>query len=370
MENGARTTERPRRRFARGLYDWVGTLIVSMLVLVVLFTFVFRIVGVDGTSMENTLQHGDQLLLMTADNTYERGDIVVIDRYTVEPIVKRVIAVGGDTIFISETGDVILNGDVLHEPYAEGVTLPKDMHGAVTVPMGSVFVLGDNRYVSLDSRSQEIGVVSEKDIIGKAVWRIAPFGSFGSVMPTSNTMRGEGLENTTEKKKNGALSTCFEWASMLIGALVAATLVFSLLFRVVAVDGVSMCDTLQHGDRLLLITQLYKIERGDIVVIEEETHGPLIKRVIAIEGDTVAIDAETGEVILNGELLQEAYVRGGYTPPFALDAPYTVPTGQVFVMGDNRPDSLDSRRLGAFSTTDVLGEVAYRLYPFSSMGTI
>ncbi len=169
------------RRWAFSAYEWVSTLIVSLLVLVVLFTFVFRVVRVDGDSMDKTLQSGDQLLLMTNVTEYQRGDIVVVDRYTVEPLVKRIIAVGGDTIKIDTNGFVYLNGSLLGEPYAAAFTPQKDCDETVVVPEGHVFLMGDNRLVSKDSRMDEIGMVLEKDIVGKAIFRIGPFSSFGGI---------------------------------------------------------------------------------------------------------------------------------------------------------------------------------------------
>lgn len=175
----------PKKSFPRSwvfsAYEWVSTLIVSLLVLVVLFTFVFRVVRVDGDSMDKTLQNGDRLLLMTSVTEYQRGDIVVVDRYTVEPLVKRIIAVGGDTLRIDTDGFVYLNGSLHSEPYAAVFTPQRDCVETVVVPEGHVFLMGDNRLVSKDSRSNEVGMVLEKDIVGKAIFRIGPFSSFGGI---------------------------------------------------------------------------------------------------------------------------------------------------------------------------------------------
>ena len=170
-----------RRRWAVATYEWVSTLVVSLLVLVIAFTFFLRIVRVDGDSMDNTLQDGDQLLMLTAVSDYQRGDIVVVDRYTIEPLVKRIIAVGGDTIKIDENGLVYLNGALLSEPYAAEFTSQKSFTEAVVVPDGYVFLMGDKRPVSKDSRSEEIGLVLEKDLVGKAVFRLSPFSALGGI---------------------------------------------------------------------------------------------------------------------------------------------------------------------------------------------
>ncbi len=178
------------------------------------------------------------------------------------------------------------------------------------------------------------------------------------------------MSKPNEKNNQSALTACFEWLSMLISALIVVTIVFMLFFRVVSVSGNSMCNTLYNGDRLVLVTQFYSIERGDIVVVGHDENGPLIKRVIGIAGDTIRIDEENGRVIRNGTWLDEDYVPDGYTPTMDFIDAYTVKQGEVFVMGDNRIDSLDSRQLGAFSTDLVIGEVVFRLFPLKSIGRI
>lgn len=167
-----------------------------------------------------------------------------------------------------------------------------------------------------------------------------------------------------------SLRTAFDWLGSLIGALLAVAVVYAFFFRVVTVSGDSMDRTLKHGDNLVMITRLYTIERGDIVVIEREGDEPLIKRVIAMAGDTLRIDNATGTVYLNGQVLQEPYVRDGTTPSFGFDEAYTVPEGYIFAMGDNRCGSLDSRELGAFSTQAVLGETVFRVAPFATAGSL
>ncbi len=170
-----------QRRLVATLFDWVGAMVTALVVLVLLFTFIFRNVGVDGDSMQPTLQTGDRLLLSSLTNEYERGDIVVIDRYTDEPLIKRVIAVAGDTVEILSDNTLLINGIEQYEPYIQGYTVPRDMAGVVTVPEGRLFVMGDNRTTSKDSRLNEIGMVSVKDVVGKAIFRLWPLSSFGGV---------------------------------------------------------------------------------------------------------------------------------------------------------------------------------------------
>jgi signal peptidase I len=169
------------RRLVVSVYDWVGTVVVALAVFALLLSYVFRVVGVDGDSMLPTLNNEDRLLLSTFDTDYQYGDIVVVDRYTDEPLIKRVIAVGGDTLSITSSGVVSVNGAVLNEPYIQGETVLFDFPGTTKVPSGYLFVMGDNRSMSKDSRKTEIGLISIKDVVGKAVYRVWPLQSFGKI---------------------------------------------------------------------------------------------------------------------------------------------------------------------------------------------
>ena len=166
-------------------YEWIDAAVFSLVVVVLVFTFLCRIVGVDGSSMKTTLMDRDLLILSVLPYTPERGDIVVINRYTKEPLIKRVIGVAGDTVEIDEEQHrVRINGVLLDEPHIHVPTYPEGMAGkTVEIPDGKVFVLGDNRVASLDSRS--IGLIDEGDILGKAVFRILPFDRIGSIYEES-----------------------------------------------------------------------------------------------------------------------------------------------------------------------------------------
>ena len=165
----------------RDLYEWVQSLVGSVLGVVAIFTFVIRMMGVDGHSMLNTLQHGDRLLVVNSllYHDYKYGDIVILRKDGVfddDPIVKRVIAVEGQTVDIDFTeGIVYVDGEVLEEDYireptynAEGTEFP------LTVPEGSIFVMGDNRNGSSDSRDYRLGTVDTRYVIGKAAFLIFP----------------------------------------------------------------------------------------------------------------------------------------------------------------------------------------------------
>lgn len=169
-----------------GLYDWVETIVFSLAVVAVLCTFVFRVIGVGGVSMKNTLNaevvnekdYVDRVLISNFNYTPKRGDIVVVSTKAVSiPIIKRVIAVGGDTVDIDFSAHTVsVNGEVLDEPYIKEPTEETgDVKFPVTVPKGHVFVMGDNRNDSYDSRYSAVGTVDVKNIMGKAFLRIYPF---------------------------------------------------------------------------------------------------------------------------------------------------------------------------------------------------
>ena len=169
----------------QGILEWYEALISAALVLVLIFSFFFRIIQVDGRSMVPTLTHGDKLIVWGAGYTPQRGDVVIVDSYTSygKPLVKRVIAKGGDTISIDyDSGMVMVNGEVLQEDYiAEPTYLGYDVTVPYTVPEGTVFVMGDNRNQSLDSRSTYVGCIDERDILGRVLLCFMPFTDFGVV---------------------------------------------------------------------------------------------------------------------------------------------------------------------------------------------
>lgn len=163
----------------------------------------------------------------------------------------------------------------------------------------------------------------------------------------------------------------------LVVILAVLTLVFVFFFRLVGVDGESMIPTLYDRDYLILESNfLYHaddIERGDVIVLKVDApsiNKPIVKRVIATEGQTVDINFETGEVTVDGKILIEPYI---YEPTYesyaeygaGLEYPVTVPKGHLFVMGDDRNHSSDSRYapIGCVSTDSVLGKVLFLVFP-------
>lgn len=161
----------------------------------------------------------------------------------------------------------------------------------------------------------------------------------------------------------------YEWTQALVGSVLTVVLVFTFLTRLIGVDGHSMVPTLQNGDRLLVLSSLLDsdYEYGDIVVLREESflEEPIVKRVIATEGQTVDIDFEAGVVYVDGEALDEPYINEPTYMEEGTEFPLTVPEGCIFVMGDNRNHSSDSRdsRLGTVDTRCVLGKAVFLAFP-------
>lgn len=160
------------------LFDVTDSVKGATLVVFLIFALVFRAVGVDGGSMMPTLHDEDWVAVAGAVTEFEYGDIVIVNqpwRRNV-PIIKRVIAVGGDTVNIDfRKSEVYVNGVKLDEPYIlEPTVLSYDVQFPLTVDEGKLFVMGDNRNDSVDSRSSEIGLIDERYVLGKALIRIHP----------------------------------------------------------------------------------------------------------------------------------------------------------------------------------------------------
>ena len=173
--------------------DYVEIFIFAICAVILLFSFCLRLCKVKGPSMEETLFEGETLIVSDLFYEPERGDIIVFHQTgnLNEPIVKRVIAVGGETIDIDfDTWTVTItdkNGDtfVYEEPYrylSDGATIMTSSHSyPYTVPEGEIFVMGDNRNHSTDSRGDLIGTVDERRVLGKVILRVTPFDKFGAV---------------------------------------------------------------------------------------------------------------------------------------------------------------------------------------------
>ena len=169
----------------RETYDWVQCVVAALLICILAFVFFIRLIGVDGISMMPTLQNGKRVFISNLMYEPKYGDIVVVqtDSFGEDPIIKRVIATGGQTVSIDfSAGVVSVDGVALDEPYtAEPTYNQLDFTGPVQVPEGYVFVMGDNRNHSNDSRDSRIGLISEQEILGRVLFRLFPLNEFGKV---------------------------------------------------------------------------------------------------------------------------------------------------------------------------------------------
>ncbi|HHT16519.1 MAG TPA: signal peptidase I [Papillibacter sp.] len=159
-------------------YDWIQCIVSAVIFGILVFVFVGRVMGVDGMSMLPTLHHNDKFVMSNLFYSPEYGDIVVIktDAFGDTPIVKRVIATEGQTVDIDfDTGVVYVDGIPLDEPYTNAPTFAReDFRGPVMVPKGHIFVMGDNRNASADSRSNLVGFVDTRRILGRVLFILLP----------------------------------------------------------------------------------------------------------------------------------------------------------------------------------------------------
>lgn len=184
-------------------------------------------------------------------------------------------------------------------------------------------------------------------------------------------------EEKKKGKKLGWKKSMVLYLHDLIYMLMAILLVFLLLFRVIVVSGDSMYSTLWDGDYLLLLSNVFyhTPQRGDIVVISKadfDNGSPIVKRVIATEGQTVDIDFENGIVYVDGTALEEDYIHNLTVDSEGVVFPLTVKEGCIFVLGDNRAVSKDSRNpeIGQIDQREILGKAIYLMIPGTHHGTL
>lgn len=185
MEQTEVKTNRSGKRATALVLEWLEELVIAVVIIAVVFTFLFRVITVSGTSMVPNYNDGDRVLVTSAGRI-SQGDVVVITNVLDEPIIKRVIATEGQLVdFDYEKGVVYVDSEAVDEtrfgltngitkqPYTsfELLSFPQ------RVPDGCIFVLGDNRAVSEDSRYQVVGMVDQRNVLGKAVFHLYPFGS-------------------------------------------------------------------------------------------------------------------------------------------------------------------------------------------------
>lgn len=198
----------------------------------------------------------------------------------------------------------------------------------------------------------------------------------------------EELAQRDEEKRPTPVQEIFEWLDVLTTAVIVVVVLFSLVFRVATISGLSMFPTLLDKDKVIISNFAYTPQYGDIVVISRNVDNsvdqvkvgqvPIIKRVIAVGGQSVDIDSERGVVLVDGKELDESsYIDVAAVKTVAKDErikfPLYVPEGYVFVLGDNRENSKDSRfadigKNGLVDTRYILGRAVLRIFPFQSIG--
>lgn len=167
--------------FLKELYEWVSSIAIAVVLALVINQFLFAMVQVDGQSMEPTLYHGERLIVRKILYTPEKNDVVIIKSNVLQKfIVKRVVALPGQTVSFDENMNLLVDGEIQNEPFINEKQLSSgNLSYPLTVPDGYYFVLGDNRNHSTDSRS--IGLISEKEIVGESFFRLLPFDKMGKI---------------------------------------------------------------------------------------------------------------------------------------------------------------------------------------------
>lgn len=185
----------------------------------------------------------------------------------------------------------------------------------------------------------------------------------GGRKKTQEERKGSPKKHEPDEEPSGM--ELYDWVQCIVSALVVGILIFMFIGRVIVVDGTSMIPTLHHTDKIITSNLFYTPENGDIVVLQTQAFRdePIVKRVIATEGQTVDIDFDAGVVYVDGVALDEPYTATPTTNRDNFSGPVTVPENCIFVLGDNRNGSTDSRAIGMIDKRCVLGKVLFIIIP-------
>lgn len=183
------------------------------------------------------------------------------------------------------------------------------------------------------------------------------------------------IEARAVAKENNSGKEMYDWIYSLIIALIICVIIFAFFIRIIDVVGTSMNPTLNNNDKMLVSGLLYEPSVGDVVVFKKDEYDPdkaLVKRVIAVEGQEINMDFDKGIVYINGQPIVEDYILEPTMNKLDFIGPKTVPEGCVFVMGDNRNASVDSRKteIGMVDTRLILGKAYFVIYPLSVIRVI
>jgi signal peptidase I len=192
-------------------------------------------------------------------------------------------------------------------------------------------------------------------------------------VPAASDDNGETLSSSMK-----IIRECYDWVEIFVITITSIFLVFTFIMRIAYVDGPSMNETLHHKETIVVSNLMYKPKNGDIVVFQSPDsgiRGGIVKRVIATAGQVVDIDFDSWTVVVDGIPLDEPYVNyvlGSSMRSFDVEFPVTVPEGYVFVMGDNRNQSNDSRssQIGFVDTRFIFGHLLFRITPLSRFGIV
>ncbi len=241
----------------------------------------------------------------------------------------------------------------------------------------------------IESGEKALEEAAEKEISDTRIsaYETAP-ASENEVEEEKSSEENKSPDAAEKNEEDAPLSTAgniFDWCKSFLFSLTAVIFIFTLLFRGVTVNGGSMLPTLENGEYLIISDLLYRPKGGDIVVVQAPHYKngtePLIKRIIATEGQEVKINFNTWEVWVDGEKLEENYIF--YEPDTTMliedmdpdengEVSFTVKENSVFLMGDHRNDSLDSRSdtVGQIDERYIMGRVIVRVTPFDRFGKV
>lgn len=188
LKNNDNPPENKQRAFTSWALEWLETIAVAFAVVTLVFTFITRVITVDGISMEPTYFDGDRVLATSLAGQAKQGDVIIVVHALEDTIIKRVVATEGQLVdFDAEAGELTVDGVPLKgEEFGieNGITFVPDRPGMVMefpqqVPEGCVFVLGDNRQHSTDSRYLSVGMVDRRNILGRVVFNLFPLSKLG-----------------------------------------------------------------------------------------------------------------------------------------------------------------------------------------------
>lgn len=167
---------------------------------------------------------------------------------------------------------------------------------------------------------------------------------------------------------------CFDWSETIVQSFIIVVIIMTFIFRLFTVDGQSMMNTLYDRDKVAVARWKYVPKNGDVVVIKhgEEFDKPLIKRIIATEGQTFKINFSNGSVVVDGVTIDEPYIKEPMWLRGDAEIPSVIPQGYCFVMGDNRNNSSDSRSkvIGLIPNENIIGKAKFVFYPFNRIKII